>query len=129
MTFAVQDGTFGGLETVRVSDADTGSSAVIARRGATLLSWSPGGFPDVVDGYRDEDEFRTQDGVRNGLMAPFSNRIRGARYRFDGEQNDLMPGVPEPERLVYHGFLRLLDCDVVSVDGGATGATIRLATT
>jgi aldose 1-epimerase len=129
MVFAAQDGKFGGLETLRVSDADTGSTAVIARRGATLLSWLPGGFPDVIDGYRDEEEFRTQDGVRCGLMAPFSNRIRGARYTFDGQQHDLMPGVPESERLVYHGFLRLLDCDVVSVDAGDRAATVRLATT
>jgi aldose 1-epimerase len=130
MAFEVHDGKFGGLETVRVSDPDTGSTAVIARRGATLLSWVPGdGLPDVVDGYRDEDEFRTQDGVRSGLMAPFSNRIRGARYTFDGQQHDLMPGVPESDRLTYHGFLRLLDCDVVAVDAGGSAATVRFATT
>ena len=134
MTFDVQDGRFGGLETVTVTDPDTGSTAVIARRGATLLSWVPGlrdGVPagGVIDGYRDEDEFTSQDGVRSGVMAPFSNRIRGGRYTFEGQQYDLLPGVPESERLIYHGFLRLMDCDVVSVETGSTQASIRLATT
>ena len=128
MTFDVTDGTFGGLATVTVTDRDTGAEAVIARRGATLIGWAPAGLPDVVDGYRDEAEFHSQDGVRSGLMAPFSNRIRDARYTFDGQRYDLMPGAPGSDRLVYHGFLRLLDCDVVAVDGRDGAATVRLAT-
>ena len=67
--------------------------------------------------------------MRSGVLAPFSNRIRGARYPFDGRDHDLMPGVPEADRLVYHGFLRLLDCKVVAVDTGGTTASVRLATT
>lgn len=126
MTFVVQDGTFGRLPTVRVTDPATGAEAVIARRGATLLSWRPGhGLPDVVDGYRDEDELHSQDGVRNGLLAPFPNRIRGGRYAFDGQEHDLLPGVPEAERLVYHGFLRLTDCAVAGVEVGDPRATVR----
>ena len=134
MSFDVQDGKFGSLATLRLTDPDSGSFAVVALRGATLLSWEPGirnGVPHggVIDGYRDETEFATQDGVRSGLMAPFSNRIRGGRYTFDGHQYDLMPGVSEQERLIYHGFLRLLDCDVVGVGTTDTGASVRLATT
>ena len=128
MGFDVQEGHFGGLDTVQLTDPDTGASAVVARRGATLLSWAPAGVPDgVVDGYSDEAEFAEQAGVRNGLMTPFSNRIRGGRYSFNGQQHDLLPGVPEPDRLAYHGFLRLLDCDVASVDAGDTEARLRLA--
>jgi aldose 1-epimerase len=82
----------------------------------------------VVDGYADEAEFAGQDGVRSGVMAPFSNRIRDGRYTFDGDHHDLLPGVPEGERLIYHGFLRLIDCAVAGVETGADDASVRLVT-
>lgn len=130
MGFDVREGRFGDLATLQLTDPDTGATAVLAPRGATLLSWHPAvpGIPaaGVVDGYRDEAEFAAQAGVRNGLMAPFSNRIRAGRYRFDGAEHDLLPGVAEPDRLVYHGFLRLLDCDAADVATDATSATVRL---
>ena len=120
----------GGLETLRLADSDTGSSAVVARRGTTLLSWDSaivGG--GNIDGYLDEDEFRSQDGVRSGVMAPFSNRIRNGTYRFEGEQHDLLPGVADDgERLIYHGFLREMDCEVVSAEATDTDARVLLAT-
>jgi len=130
-SFVVEEGCFGGLPTLRVTAPDTGASAVIARRGATLLSWDPvpGAPGGVVDGYADEDELVEQAGVRNGLMTPFSNRIRDGRYTLDGEQHDLLPGVPEGQRLVYHGFLRLLDCDVLGVETDDTEARLRLGST
>ena len=61
-------------------------------------------------------------------MAPFSNRVRGGRYTFDGELHDLLPGVPEPERLIYHGFLRQVDCDVLGVEISDSETRLRLAT-
>lgn len=131
MAFEVHEDRFGGLETLRLSDPDSGAAAMITRRGATLLSWHPAvpGIPaaGVIDGYLDDAEFAAQAGVRSGVMAPFSNRIRGGRYSFDGERHDLLPGVPEPERLVYHGFLRLLDCDVADVRADGESARVRLA--
>ena len=132
MGFDVQEGHFGRLATVQLTDPGTGASAVIARRGATLLSWIPApgdGRPsDHVDGYLDEAELVEQAGVRSGVMAPFSNRIRGGRYPFDGETHDLLPGVPGPERTAYHGFLREIDCEVVDVGTGESEARLRLAT-
>jgi aldose 1-epimerase len=131
MSDVVEEGRLGGLGTIRLQDPASGASAVVALRGATLLQWFPAveHNGDHVDGYRDEQELIDQAGVRNGLMAPFSNRIRGGRYTFDGERHDLLPGVPEAERLVYHGFLRLLDCPVIdsSVPEGG-GARVRLST-
>ena len=130
-SFVVEDGRFGNLDTVRLTSTTTGARAVIARRGATLLRWAPAigaqwpsddGF---VDGYLDEDELLAQAGVRSGVMAPFSNRIRNGVYTFGGERHALLPGVPGPERLVYHGFLRLLDCDVVDTE--VTDSDIRLS--
>jgi aldose 1-epimerase len=129
VAFEVREGRFGSLSTLEVADPGTGMSAVVARCGATLLSWDPAiGLGGIVDGYADEAEFKRQAGVRNGVMAPFSNRVRGGRYAFDGVEHDLLPGVPEPERLIYHGFLRELDCDVLDVETSDTGARLRLAT-
>jgi aldose 1-epimerase len=129
VAFEVHDGRFGGLPTLEVNDPDAGVSAVIALRGATLLSWDPGvGGRGVVDGYADEAEFASQSGVRNGLLAPFSNRVRDGRYTFDAAQLDLLPGVSESERLIYHGFLRTLDCDVLNVEVGPNEARIQLGT-
>jgi aldose 1-epimerase len=85
-SFGVEEGRLGSLETLHLTDSGSGSSAVVARRGATLLSWDSaivGG--GNIDGYVDEDELVSQDGVRSGVMAPFSNRIRNGTYRFDGE--------------------------------------------
>jgi len=127
--FGVEEGRLGSLETLHLTDSGSGSSAVVARRGATLLSWDSaivGG--GNIDGYVDEDELVSQDGVRSGVMAPFSNRIRNGTYRFDGEQHDLLPGVPEGERRIYHGFLREMDCDVVSADATDTDVRVHLAT-
>ena len=103
---------------------------MVARRGATLLSWNPPVVPDgLVDGYVDEAEFDSQAGVRSGLMAPFSNRIRDGRYTFDGEQHDLHARRAGGERLVFHGFLRVLDCEVLDAEATDTAAQLRLAST
>ena len=117
--FVITDGRFGDLDTLRVVAGDGRELAVIARRGATLLRWHPaaGADPDgLIDGYADAAEFAAQAGVRSGLMAPFSNRIRDGRYTFDGEQHQLRPVLTGQEDLVFHGFLRVLDCEVVDTE-------------
>lgn len=127
----ITDGRFGNLDTVRVVAADGRDIAVVARRGGTLLSWRPavGDDPaDLVDGYVDEAELDTQAGVRNGLMAPFSNRVRDGRYSFDGEQHQLQPVLAGQEELVFHGFLRVLDCELVDTEVTDSAARFRLAT-
>jgi aldose 1-epimerase len=117
----------GGLEAVRLQVA--GAEALIALRGATLLCWravAGGRLLDLVDGYRDAAELDGQDGVRNGVMAPFVNRIADGRYRFEGREHDLLPGVPQ--RTVYHGFLRHLPTTVVRAGAvGEVAAEVRLA--
>ena len=131
MAFEVREGRFGRLSTLEVCDPDTGASAVVAQRGSTLLRWDPaigdvaGG---IVDGYVDDAEFIRQAGVRNGVMAPFSNRVRAGRYSFGAAQHDLLPGMPESDRLIYHGFLREMDCDVLAVEVSDGEARLRLGT-
>jgi aldose 1-epimerase len=102
-----------GSAPVVVVSAPDGARVTLARRGATLLSWEVNrlGAPfDLTDGYRDEAELLAQDGVRNGVLAPFPNRIADARYTFAGVEYDLRPG--STARLIYHGFARELPFDL-----------------
>jgi aldose 1-epimerase len=100
----------------------------VAVLGATPLRWFvPFGdsLADVLDGYRDAEELRRQDGVRNGLMAPFCNRVADGRYVFDGVEHDLMPG--SAERTIYHGLVRTQPFTLVRLDqvDGAAVAVLR----
>jgi aldose 1-epimerase len=125
--FRVSRTVVGGIDAVELRDLASGSRAVLATRGATLLDWQvadAGGPVALTDGYRSAAELAGQNGVRNGLLAPFPNRIADGRYRFDGREHDLLPGVPAGERLVYHGFLRELDLRVIDRRETATAAEI-----
>ncbi len=89
-----------------------GFSAEIAYEGATLLSWRPqpadgGEGENLVDGYLTPAELQSQNGVRNGILAPFTNRIPDGQYGFGGETHHLEP-VLSHEALVFHGFARAL---------------------
>ncbi|WCK04860.1 aldose 1-epimerase [Agrobacterium tumefaciens] len=89
-----------------------GFCAEIAYEGATLLSWRPlfadgEKGEDLVDGYLTAAELQSQNGVRNGILAPFTNRIPQGRYDFAGETHHIEP-VLAHEDLVFHGFARAL---------------------
>ncbi|WP_051274811.1 aldose 1-epimerase [Cellulomonas sp. URHD0024] len=91
--------------TVTLVAAD--SEVVISLIGATPLSWTLpllGQVTDILDGYRDAEELAAQGGVRNGVMAPFCNRVADGRYTFDGVTHDLLPGAHD--RTIYHGLVR-----------------------
>jgi aldose 1-epimerase len=102
------------------------SLLVVALRGATILRWVVDlgdGLVDLLDGYRDADELRSQDGIRNGIMAPFCDRVAGAAYVFDGQEHDLLPG--STARLVYHGLVRSMPftLDLLDTDDDGLAAT------
>jgi aldose 1-epimerase len=121
-----------GIAAVELADSRGGASAVFARCGATLLDWSVrdrGETVALTDGYADAAEFATQNGVRNGVLAPFPNRIADGRYRFDGRDHDLLPGAPADARLIYHGFLRLIDLAVERTTDGDDEAGVLFAGT
>ncbi len=125
--FRVRREVFCGIEAIRLTDDAGEAHAVIALRGATLLDWrvaTDDGVLALTDGYASADEMDSQDGVRNGVMAPFQNRIAEARYSFDGVDYDLMPGVPPEQRLTYHGFARTLDFRPVRADECADNASV-----
>lgn len=122
---------FAGIPAIELRDEASGALAVFARRGATLLDWRVFDGSDAValtDGYQSAAELADQNGVRNGLLAPFCNRIAAGRYVFDGLQHDLLPGVPADQRLIYHGFLRELDLALTDVVEAPAQASIQFAT-
>jgi aldose 1-epimerase len=126
VSFRVAHGSFGPYETLVVQHG-SGMCCSLALRGGTLLTWQiagAAGMVDLLDGYATPRELASQDGVRNGVLAPFSNRVRDARYDFRGAQHDLAPGARN--RLVYHGFLRQLDLVVERIDVEADEARVSL---
>ncbi|HEX4791476.1 MAG TPA: hypothetical protein VH372_23640 [Actinospica sp.] len=103
-------------------------SAVVVLRGATLLSWQishAGELLELTDGYRSAAEFRDQSGVRNGVLAPFPNRVADGRYDFGGQAYDLLPGA-HGDRTVYHGFARLVPFVLESATTAADAAQVVL---
>ena len=114
-----------GLDAVRL-EAPRGARATVALDGATLLSWKaplPEQPVELVDGYRDAAELRGQDGVRNGVLAPFVNRIADGRYPFDGRRYDLLPDAADHGRTVYHGFWRQMRTTLAQSSTTPTSAT------
>ncbi|MBD3689110.1 hypothetical protein H8R18_06105 [Nanchangia anserum] len=68
--------------------------AVISASGAVALSWvvaRDDGECELLDGYRDSTEHAELHGYRNAVLAPWSNRIRDARFGFGGRDVDLGP--------------------------------------
>jgi aldose 1-epimerase len=105
-----------------------GACVLAALRGATLLSWQvhdDGELLELTGGYRNAAELREQPGVRNGVLAPFPNRIADGRYRFGNRDYDLLPGV-RGDRTVYHGFARLASFVLESATTSAQAARVVL---
>jgi aldose 1-epimerase len=125
--FTAATSTVGGMQAVSVTNGSV--SATIALMGATLLRWSAcfaGQQIDLVDGYVDQIEFDSQDGVRNGIMLPFVNRIADGRYTFADRTHDLLPD--SDDRLIYHGALRRLPLTLSDVQTTESSAQIHFAT-
>ncbi|WSQ10894.1 aldose 1-epimerase [Streptomyces sp. NBC_01231] len=139
--YRIAEDRLGGEPTLVVSAPNGSSRVVLALRGATLLSWQvgrgaagdtlPTELPErteLTDGYRDEKELLSQDGVRAGLLAPFPNRVADGRYRFRGDDHDLLPG-RRADRLIYHGFARETPFDLVEATTGPDSARLLLRST
>ena len=128
-SFQITHGEMGSEPVVTVSAVGASTRIVLALRGAILLSWQtdgPAGPVQLIDGYRDANELLTQDGVRNGLLAPFPNRIAQGRYRFDGHDHDLLPG--RRDRLIYHGLIRTAPFELVEATSTGGRAVLRFRT-
>ncbi|WP_043498712.1 aldose 1-epimerase [Georgenia sp. SUBG003] len=99
--------TFDGEPTWVLTHPD-GARLVVAETGATVLSWqapgADGQLVELLDGYASAAELAEEDGYRNALLVPWSNRIRDARYRFAGVSHDLGPA-RDGSREALHGLV------------------------
>jgi len=118
-------------ELVVLSDGQRELRVRIARRGATVLGIElpvHGAVRSLADGYLDQAELESRPSSRFAVMAPFANRIGDARYRYDGRDYDLQPGVAGAARAARHGFLRGVDFELARLEADAQGALAVFAT-
>lgn len=114
-----------------LTDHDSQRKLRVACHGAALLGFEVplNGAPhDIADGYKDAGEIAARPGSRFAIMVPFAGRIGDARYSFDGQAQDLQPGVTGAERASRHGFVRNADFEVTALAATASAARVTLAT-
>jgi aldose 1-epimerase len=130
--YAAENARLGEQEIVVLTDRADNRRLRIARHGAALLSYEVafgGVVQDLADGYRDAAEVTARPGSRFAIMVPFAGRIADARYTFDGQPQDLQPGVVGAERASRHGFVRDATFDVTALSSDENGAQVTLTTT
>ncbi len=66
--------------------APGGASALIAERGATLLSWQPTPGAEVIDGYASAQELVGFVDARSMIMVPWCGRLSRGSFRFGSER-------------------------------------------
>lgn len=130
--YTARPSRLGDQDIVMLTDVDGGRCIRIARRGAALLSFEAdvdGATRDLADGYGDAAEIAHRPGSRFAVMAPFAGRIADARYAFDGQPQDLEPGVSGADRASRHGFVRDTDFELAGLgaDDDAARVTLRAA--
>lgn len=111
----VTETSFGG-QAWRLEHA--GASALVAARGATLISWDPGVGESVIAGYESPDELAEGRGARSRILAPYPGRINRGTFTWDGRQLTLPLSSDGHAR---HGFASSLDFTPVS-----KGSTLQL---
>lgn len=130
--YAAENARLGEQEIVVLTDRADNRRLRISRHGAALLSYEVafgGVVQDLADGYRDAAEVTARPGSRFAIMVPFAGRIADARYTFDGQPQDLQPGVVGAERASRHGFVRDATFDVTALSSDENGAQVTLTTT
>lgn len=110
----------------------TGPSSflTLSTLGATLLRWverdAAGESIELVDGYGSGEELSGQDGMRSAIMVPFSNRVDGGRYTWEGRDIEFASpsGVP-----VLHGLLRDRAFEIRHAEAVGSTATVAFTST
>ena len=129
--YAADHARLGEQKIVVLTDVAGNRRLRIARHGAALLSYEvavAGVVQDLADGYRDAAEVAGRPGSRFAIMVPFAGRIADARYTFDGQSQDLQPGVVGADRASRHGFVRDTEFDVTALSADENGAQVTLST-
>lgn len=88
----------------------------LSTRGAMIFDWDPGIGASVLDGYRSLAEQEENDGFRNAVLAPWSNRTASACWDDDGRPRSTL-GATDAEGL--HGLVWNRDFEVATVGGAA----------
>lgn len=128
--YIAERATLGTEPLVELRD-DAGRRVRIACHGAALVGFEVprAGAPfDIASGYRDAKAIRAHRGSHFAIMVPFAGRIGDARYRFDGHEHDLQPGVEGAARGIMHGFVRDADFAVAELVADGASASATLAT-
>lgn len=117
---------------VALNDSARGRRVRIARHGACVLGIEAtvgGRLVEFADGHRDAAALAARPGSRFAVLAPFANRVADARYRFDGIDCDLAPGIAGAARASRHGFVRDADFAIGAMEAGEHAASVSFATT
>jgi aldose 1-epimerase len=85
-----------------------GAEAVVVEVGGGLRSYRAGGR-DLVDGYGERE---MAGNARGHVLAPWPNRLRDGRYRWDGEEHQTPLSEPETANAI-HGLVRFVPWQVV----------------
>ncbi|KZC18549.1 MULTISPECIES: aldose 1-epimerase [Rhodanobacter] len=131
MRYTARPGRLGDQDIVVLTDVDGGRCIRVARRGAALLSFEAdvdGVSRDLAGGYADAAEIAARPGSRFAVMVPFAGRIADARYTFDGQVQDLAPGVTGVDRGSRHGFVRDADFELAGLEADDDSARVTLRT-
>ena len=64
--------------------APTGATAVVAERGATLVSWKPTADVELISSYESAKELEAAAGGRGLVMTPWAGPIESGSYSFGG---------------------------------------------
>jgi aldose 1-epimerase len=98
-----------------------GQTAVVVELGAALRYYAIDERP-LIDGFAAGDRIT---GGRGQLLVPWPNRVKGGRYRWQGE--DLQLPLTEPESgNAIHGLLRWTSWQVVDVDDSRAALEVTL---
>lgn len=85
---SVEEIDFDGMRAWRLTSAN-GAQAVIAQRGASLLSWEPVRGKNVIAGYANAEELKNSVAHRSAICAPWVGRLGGNSYTFNGKTYEL----------------------------------------
>ncbi|WP_449427138.1 aldose epimerase family protein [Rhodanobacter umsongensis] len=129
--YAAERARLGEQPIVVLTSPDGSRRLRVACHGAALLSFEvavDGTMHDLADGYRDAAEVASRPGSRFAVMVPFAGRIADARYVFDGQPQDLQPGVTGAGRASRHGFVRDAEFDITALEADEQAARVTLGT-
>ncbi|MDP8298533.1 MAG: hypothetical protein P9L88_01315 [Candidatus Tantalella remota] len=106
--FSVKEDIFDGLESVRITNPDTGEYvSIIPHFGANvdeLVLQKNGTLYSVLEGNNTLEEFIDRNVFKGAHLLPFPNRLKGGKYIFGEETYFMDINYPE-EHNACHGFI------------------------